>query len=240
MADFYGPSVNHDGISTDAAEDSFANRFPEWALGRDIWQAWLEQGRWAEEPEEALDQLIDRLREAFPNPQPRCPRVFVSHRHHDAAEALRIAWLANQSGFEFWLDLLDPQLHWLTATESAAQPAYFTLIASIIEIALLNCTHVIAVLSDHTRGTLWVPYEYGRIKERKIHSKRAAVWLHRNILQNDIPEYTVLGVTTRLEREISVWLNTGLLTWCKSTKDCCDGAGNDWSDGETIPLPLKA
>jgi hypothetical protein len=214
------------------------SRFPEWVLGRQIWQVWLERGRWRERPDEALDELIDSLRNAFPNPQPRCPRVFVSHRQHDAAEALRIAWLANQSGFEFWLDALDPQLQWLTAAGYAAQTPYFCLIASTIEIALLNSTHVIAVLSDQTRGTLWVPYEYGRIKERRIHSKRTAVWLHPNIHQRDIPEYSVLGVTTRLEREASAWLNAELLAWSKRTKDCSNGSGNQWSGANTTPLPV--
>jgi hypothetical protein len=83
-----------------------------------------------------------------------------------------------------------------------------------------------------------VPYEYGRIKEKRIHSKRAAVWLHPNISYRDVPEYTVLGVTTRLEKAVSAWLNAELLAWCERTKDCCNGAGNQWVGGKTTPLPI--
>lgn len=45
-------------------------------------------------------------------PRPRCPayRLFVSHRQIDKDLGLRIAELANNNGFEFWLDVLDPAL----------------------------------------------------------------------------------------------------------------------------------
>jgi hypothetical protein len=234
MADFYGQREYPDeGIPLEA----FADRFPDWVLGREIWRDWLLGSDWRDGGNQALDDLIGALREAFPSPSRVCPRVFVSHRQHDAAEALRIAWLAHGVGFEFWLDILNPQLRALAAPGSAPPPGYATLVASIIEVALLNCTHVIAALSDKTRGTLWVPYEYGRVKERRVYSQRVAVWLHPNIPRADIPEYTVLGVSALNEAAISGWLQSELQRWCWQTGDCCNGAGSPWLGGKTAALP---
>src|SRR5206468_3674438 len=36
------------------------------------------------------------------------PRVFVSHQRGDTVKAERIAWLATEVGFEYWLDIHDP------------------------------------------------------------------------------------------------------------------------------------
>src|SRR5437763_998633 len=108
MPDFIRPPAS-------GSLDEFVARFPEWVLGEGVWRRWIDEGRWREGGAGALDELIDDLRR-LAAPPPTCPRVFVSHRRSDAAEALRIAELANASGFEFWLDVLDPKLQWLTAT----------------------------------------------------------------------------------------------------------------------------
>jgi hypothetical protein len=222
MADFYGAS------SEPGSVEEFAERFPSWVLGRGVWQHWIRERLWDQDnTDESLDTLRRGLRDGG-QAEPDCPRVFVSHRQHDDKPALAIARLANQVGFEFWLDLLDPQLQNLTPS----QRAQHALIASIVEVALLNCTHVIAVLSDKTRGTLWVPYEYGRVKEkRQVRSRRAAVWLDPNIDPADVPEYTVLGVTTRIKPEIAAWFRTELSLW-QTTGKCHGGAGNEWKGDE--------
>jgi hypothetical protein len=73
------------------------------------------------------------------------PRVFVSHRMVDAAYAERIAWLASQkAGLEYWLDVHDPVLRLAGTALPSGHPVYAITIAAIIEMALLNCTHVIA------------------------------------------------------------------------------------------------
>jgi hypothetical protein len=38
------------------------------------------------------------------------PRVFVSHRRCDKMLALRAAWLVNDEGLNYWVDVLDPRL----------------------------------------------------------------------------------------------------------------------------------
>src|SRR6185312_4125463 len=54
--------------------------------------------------------LLMRLRRFPTLPKNKCPRLFVSHRRDDAKFALRIAKLAEESGFGYWVDVLDPDL----------------------------------------------------------------------------------------------------------------------------------
>jgi len=77
--------------------------------------------------------------------------------------------------------------------------------------ALLNCTHVIALLTPRTPGTYWVPYEYGRVKDSSPHSLRAACWIDPHVTYE--PEYLELGVKTRSDDEIRDWLRGELAEW---------------------------
>jgi len=57
--------------------------------------------------------LLMRLRRFPALPKNKCPRLFVSHRRDDVKFALRIAKLAEESGFAYWVDVLDPDLRLL-------------------------------------------------------------------------------------------------------------------------------
>jgi hypothetical protein len=167
-----------------------------------------------------------------------CPRVFVSHRQVDYPHALRIARLAADEGFQFWLDVLDPTLTWL----NTAGPGRFTLrqeqllIAVAIEMALLHCTHVIAVMTPSVYGSGWVPYEYGRVKDSSPFSLQAGCWVHPQL--GSAPwEYLLLGVSTRTEDDIQRWLRRELGAWNARFKARC--GRNDWREewGEPGRLP---
>jgi hypothetical protein len=130
--------------------------------------------------------------------------VFISHRKDDVDQAERIAWLACRAGFDYWLDILDPGLAGYPglshATEEEARAA-----ALIIEVALLNCTQVIAVMTPITAGSAWVPYEYGRVKDPVPESPQAACWLSPKL--KGLPaEYLYLGARLKSEDEIERWL----------------------------------
>ncbi|HWJ27724.1 MAG TPA: hypothetical protein VNS32_14350, partial [Flavisolibacter sp.] len=152
--------------------------------------------------------LLLRLKKISPPlPQNRCPRLFVSHRRIDQDYALRIAELATQNGFAFWVDVLDPALQQIANSRVAAQLIpLFT--ACIIEMALINCTHVIACMTPNSRGTLWIPYEYGRITELPGLGINACAWLHPDLDLTDFPEYMLLGAMTKKEMEIENWLQS--------------------------------
>jgi hypothetical protein len=95
-------------------------------------------------PQIAFNRFLQNV-QALPGRTLSQPRVFVSHRMVDVAYAERIAWLASQkAGLEYWLDVHDPVLRLAGTTLSAGHVVYAMTVAAIIEMALLNCTHVIA------------------------------------------------------------------------------------------------
>ncbi|WP_213958381.1 toll/interleukin-1 receptor domain-containing protein [Variovorax sp. dw_954] len=133
-------------------------------------------------------------------------RVFVSHQQADVVYAERIAWLANKNGLEYWLDVHDPVLR--LANGWALPPLTKSiLIASIIEMALLNCSHVIAVQTKNAVHSRWVPYEFGRAKQHILHSSQAASWFDVGmdpvVNGND---YLLLGICAKSEAAVINWL----------------------------------
>ena len=165
-------------------------------------------------------------------PQPiKCPRVFVSHKQEDEQIARRIAWLAVQKRFEFWLDVLDPPLQAFLAQKgrySTQARAYFT--AAIIEMGLINCTHVIASVTKQSRTSRWIPYEYGRVKDTRTLVGPAACWTPPSERKN-LPEYLLLSNISHTEQDIKDWLDNEFTRWSNDNpySNC---SGGEWKDGE--------
>lgn len=130
-------------------------------------------------------------------------RLFISHRQADATEAQQIASIAKAQGFEFWLDILDPTFASITATPLDDERKGL-LTAIYIEMALLNCTHLIAVMTANTIGSMWVPYEFGRVKGDSLFDSQVASRLH--ISHVGLPEYLHLGHKHKSDKEVSDWL----------------------------------
>jgi hypothetical protein len=151
--------------------------------------------------------LLIRLRRFPALPKNKCPRLFVSHRRDDVKFALRIAKLAEESGFAYWVDVLDPDLRMLQQ-KGVPEKLLPLITACIIEFALINCTHVIACLTGEWRGSMWIPYEYGRIKELPTLNVNACAWIHPNLTKTDFPEYMLLGEISLNEKQIASWLET--------------------------------
>jgi len=84
----------------------------------------------------------------------------------DYGYAERIAWLASEHGWDYWLDVHDPGLTVINSRLLSPQSQALA-VALIIEVALLNCTHVLATITDNSPGSAWIPYEYGRVQEIK-------------------------------------------------------------------------
>src|ERR1044071_7434815 len=101
---------------------SWRQRFPAWAVGIDA----ASEG----DPITTLEKLIELRRTS--SQSAKC--VFVSHRQADVAEASRVAYLACQKGFDYWLDVYDPTL---AALPPATSPEQAAAIASVIEMGLL-------------------------------------------------------------------------------------------------------
>ncbi|AEW01257.1 hypothetical protein A4D02_35815 [Niastella koreensis] len=171
-----------------------------------------------------VNLLLFLLRNLFtPRLANDCPRLFISHRQGDQDYALRIAQLAHKKKFAYWVDVLDPDLKILEGS-NIPERLLPLVTACIIEMALINCTHVIACMTTKTRGSLWLPYEYGRITELPGNSNKAAAWLHPNLAPKDFPEYMLLGESFRHESEIESWLEE---EWRLLGKNDCNPMGGD-------------
>lgn len=185
-------------------------------------------------PADAWPFLQDLHRAKLSAPARTCPRVFVSHRHSDAHLALRVAWLAHQEQVEYWLDVID-----IPKTFGLPNPLVnsfngILLIAALIEMALINCTHVLAVMTPDTAPSRWVPYEYGRIKDDPPGRLTASCWRHPALPWSDLPEYLHLAPVLSDEAHIRSWLQGERyhFTRCRWM-----GAG-EWEEGDcSEPLP---
>lgn len=219
-------------------------RYPSWnwLLGAREWVAGFQQGAPAFADPAAASAWLNSIRTAQPTrPRRRCPRVFVSHRQIDDAVARRLAWLACQERFDHWVDLIDldparnPQVklmegvlgRWLTAFELSV------LTAGIIEMALLNCTHVLAAITANAAGSLWIPYQYGRAKDVFPMTTQAACWFDgTKVKRTDLAEYLHLGAVHVDERAIRRWLANELTRFPN-----CKIPPGQWPDDEPQPLP---
>lgn len=103
--------------------------------------------------------------------------------------------------------------------------------------ALLNCTHVIACMTPDTRGGMWVPYEYGRIRKFPGLSINTCTWLHPDIKNDPIPEFMCLGIRAFEETYIQQWLGREYAIWNKAN---CKLQKHNFQELEnTKPLPIE-
>jgi hypothetical protein len=195
-------------------------RFAEEVRGFHLWRTLIE--RLVELPTIELDEETLTLEEgirslayeifdvfisgtnAESRPQECC--VFVSHRTCDASYAERVAYLATIQDFDYWLDIHDPTLKAFTG-QPLPSPVKEIVIASMVEIALLNCTHIVALHTKDSRDSKWIPYELGRAKSREIYSTQVCGWFNPNDNLTASAEYTHLAVRANDEGEINNWLS---------------------------------
>lgn len=193
------------------ADRPLRDQYPAWAEGVDLWREYI--GGDVVAFQTLLDLLVARratVTWGVAGTELSRPRLFVSHRKDDDQRARDVATLAKAEGFQVWVDVLDRDLQRIVQA-STGTPADRLLIALCIEMALLNSTHVLALITTRTRGSYWVPYEYGRAKDSSPHSLRAAAWIDQPVV--DEPEYVDLGVKTRSDDEIRRWLRGELAAW---------------------------
>ena len=229
-------------------------RFPfdwPWLAGASAWAEGVGTLRDADAAN--ARQWLEQIRRAPRKKQgAKCPRVFVSHRQSDAKEALRIAWIAQSEGWNYWLDLVDLKVtstqrnrqldaleKWLGHPPTPLQVSIFT--AAIIEMGLLNCTDVIAAMTQNSRGSQWIPYEYGRVKEATPIATNAASWWDTTTLNlTDLPEYLYLAPILENEIAIRGWLQHEMVRMKMNNQFlACPGAPrHDWPRQIPTPDPL--
>jgi len=117
--------------------------------------------------------------------------VFLSHRTADRGLAEDLAKeIVRRTRFQVWLDIWDPTLSGLPALNLTHRQKAL-LIAHTIEMGLLNSDGVIALITKDSKGSDWIPYEYGRIKEYTVFASKAAA--ASRVPVTALPEYMLLG-----------------------------------------------
>ena len=118
--------------------------------------------------------------------------IFISHRQADSQTALAIAYaLMEIADVDVYLDSFNPDL---------ARAGSADAVTGVIDFGLNACTHLLAVISNKTRGSWWVPYEIGIAKFRPV--PRALVLLEE---VRELPEYLRLTDILKDKIEISSW-----------------------------------
>jgi hypothetical protein len=197
-------------------QDQVLMRFPGTANGFDEWLSFTDSF-----PSREFDFVAQPERI-------KCPRVFISHKQADEQIARRIAWLAVQEKFEFWLDVLDPPLQAFLAQKGHLSPLEESrLTAAIIEMGLINCTHVVAAITRQSRPSRWIPYEYGRVKDSKSLVGSTASWVSPSE-KNSFPEYLHLGNISYTEQELRSWLRQEFEQWKQDHPDSHLCSGGKW------------
>lgn len=97
--------------------------------------------------------------------------VFISYRHTDRTQAMAINLRLTQANIKTYLDVLDAESQ---STDD---------ITSVITRNITECTHLLAVVSEKTAQSWWVPFEIGEatISNRRICSFKTGV--------SELPEY---------------------------------------------------
>lgn len=201
----------------------------EQILGRDVFEQLAEL---LQTDALELGEIIRRF-DLITRVERQCPRLFISHRMADFGYAERIAWLASQHGWDYWLDVHDPGLAAINSLTLSPKSKALA-VALIIEVALLNCTHVLATITNNSPGSAWIPYEYGRVKPNSVASGLASCWLHP--LHAITPaEYMNLGPIFPDELAICTWLSRekSLFVDCRRTKS--DFHGNESNPPDKLP-----
>ena len=184
-----------------------AERVDRWeAFVRDL-QGFLQQAE-TDDGRTAISTLTDRFLAQSTPDRPSPPQkqtVFISHQRHDAHWAERAAWEASELGLDYWLDVHD--LGMPPASAKKFPPAiHAALIAGIIEMALLNCTHVVSMQTPNARSSRWVPYEFGRAKQRVPIATNAASWFESSVTLDPGGDYLALTFCAPHDVDLYAWL----------------------------------
>ena len=163
----------------------------------------------------AIGQFRDRLQQDEPDRakrwKSRKPCVFISHKRSDAPLAEKLARaIGKTKKYNVWLDVWDPNLKALAKLSRAGRltpEQEAVAIAATIEMALVNSSRVLAVMTRNSAGSRWIPYEYGRVKEGISFGQDAAAWLDPTYnATTHLAEYMLLGPRLKTRAHLQSWL----------------------------------
>jgi hypothetical protein len=115
--------------------------------------------------------------------------VFISHKKQDSHTAQYIQRLLTLNDIESYLDITDPES---MKTDN---------ITEVITRNIKKSTHLIAIISDITQQSWWVPFEIG---EATIADKRIATY---HIGSVKLPEYLENWPAMRRQSELDLFIS---------------------------------
>ena len=218
----------------DAEELTIDRRYRGGVRGYRAWMRLvhrLSEGGYSEQPGflgSAFDDFLAAANEDTQSKNLTC-RLFVSHRMNDVNNALHIAWGRHAKRIRLLA-------RYPRSDPRCSDPAKEILIAAIIEIALLNVTHVLAMHTSFSAGSKWIPYELGRAKTRLVYSDQAAGWYYPSTLSKSRAEYMHLARETTTDAEIQAWLSSSRRLG-REQGQCVPTSNRTWKYG-AHPPPL--
>ncbi|CAM4020140.1 toll/interleukin-1 receptor domain-containing protein [Cohnella lubricantis] len=83
-------------------------------------------------------------------------RVFISHKSEDAQKAYWVGQQFQRQGVSYYLDVLDDNLF-----------GSGEILTNHLRNKLNECTHLLAIITNNTKISWWVPFEIGLATERE-------------------------------------------------------------------------
>lgn len=125
--------------------------------------------------------------------------VFISHKREDTKYALWVKATLEQQSVKCYVDVMDPELR--TTDDLTA-----TLMARIH-----MCTHLMAVVSDYTTQSWWVPFEIGVATEidRRISTFQVSV----TQLPDFLTKWPVLKSSSDLDLFVQTYRNDATVSF---------------------------
>ena len=114
--------------------------------------------------------------------------TFISHQSRDALSAENVATTLSRQGYPCYLDTFDPSV-------DGDSPD----LESYLRKVIAACTNLMAIVSQATKTSWWVPLEIGVALEKQKH---IATYL---LNAEDLPSYLWLWPMLRNERDAITW-----------------------------------
>jgi len=129
------------------------------------------------------------------------PCIFISHKREDKKEASDLAKYIEEAGIDVFFDANDENLN---NPEVLKNPA---LVTNAINDALSKSTHMIAVISNKTKESWWVPYEIGFATKNNSGSNSIRALFIKGFAQQT-PEYLEIVRKIKSTTELDAFLKS--------------------------------
>lgn len=129
-------------------------------------------------------------------------KVFISHKDVDSHYAGIVARVLRSNGVDFYLDVIDPQA-----------ASYGDDLADHLREELGKCTHLIAIVSQHTKDSWWVPWEIGISTEK---DQPLCTFAGDTCT---LPGYLTKWPYLRVEGDVEVWVRAARIALAEATKE---------------------